>query len=57
MPKNNIVLRDFIQYLKEISGDKNEFQINEFEGLMKPLILECKFILQNVFRAFKKSNL
>jgi hypothetical protein len=57
MPKNNIVLRDFIQYLKEISGDKNEFQINEFEGLMKPLILECKFILENVFRAFKKSNL
>ena len=42
MPKNNIVLHDFIQYLKEISDDKSEFQINEFEELIKPLNLECK---------------
>ena len=48
MPKNNIVLHDFIQYLKEISGDKSEFQINEFEELLKPLNLECKFFMQNI---------
>lgn len=45
LPKNNTVLRNFIQYLKNVGGDKSEFQINAFEELIKPLNLELVSIM------------